>query len=76
MTSGNTNDQSSKRTEIQIRLAGGIGISLINGVPEELVFATFSPIEVSGACHLILRSVGNTIIYTGLYSFAETIDYF
>ena len=49
VTSGNTNDQSSKRTEIQIRLAGGIGISLINGVPEELVFATFSPIEVSGA---------------------------
>ena len=47
LTSGNANDQLNKRTEIQMRLAGGIGISLINGVPEELVFATFNPIEVS-----------------------------
>lgn len=43
---GYTNDQVNKRTEVQMRLAGGIGISLINGVPEELVFATFNPIEV------------------------------
>ena len=49
VTSGGANDQTNKRTEIQMRLAGGIGISLINGVPEELVFATFSPIEVSVA---------------------------
>ena len=47
LTSENTNEQNNKRTEIQMRLAGGIGISLINGVPEELVFATFNPIEVS-----------------------------
>ncbi|CAB3983690.1 Hypothetical predicted protein, partial [Paramuricea clavata] len=46
VTSGNTNDQNNKRTEVQMRLAGGIGISLINGVPEELVFATFNPIEM------------------------------
>lgn len=41
------NANENRRTEIQMRLAGGIGISLINGAPEELVFATFSPIEVS-----------------------------
>ena len=43
---GYTHDQINKRTEIKMRLAGGIGISLINNIPEELVFATFSPIEV------------------------------
>jgi vacuolar protein sorting-associated protein 13D len=55
VTSGNTNDQNNKRTEIQMRLAGGIGISLINGVPEELVFATFNPIEVSATRYQLFR---------------------
>ena len=57
VTSGYTNDQNNKRTEIQMRLAGGIGISLINGVPEELVFATFNPIEVSCPVNCIHISV-------------------
>jgi vacuolar protein sorting-associated protein 13D len=60
VTSGNTNDPMNKRTEVQMRLAGGIGISLINGVPEELVFATFNPIEVSfvAGCAETLRVLG------------------
>ena len=48
---GYTNDQFNKRTEVQVRLAGGVGISLINNVPEELIFATLSPIEVFSFLH-------------------------
>ena len=33
--------------EVQIRLAGGIGVSVINSVPEELVFINLEQIEVS-----------------------------
>ena len=69
VTSGNTNDQNNKRTEIQMRLAGGIGISLINGVPEELVFATFNPIEVSvttgWAGQLRVRKLINKLFFVG-----------
>ena len=32
--------------EVQIRLAGGIGVSVINSVPEELVFINLEQIEV------------------------------
>lgn len=34
--------------EMQVRLAGGIGVSVINAVPEELVFASLEQIQVSG----------------------------
>lgn len=47
VTSDISNNPANETIEIQMRLAGGIGISLINGVPEELVFATFNPIEAS-----------------------------
>lgn len=36
----------SSALEVQIRLAGGIGISVINSVPEELVFINLEQIEV------------------------------
>ena len=39
-----TNDPSA--LEVQIRLLGGIGISVINSVPEELVFISLEQIEV------------------------------
>lgn len=39
-----TNDPSA--LEVQIRLLGGIGISVINSVPEELVFINLEQIEV------------------------------
>ena len=41
---GTTNDPSA--LEVQIRLLGGIGISVINSVPEELVFINLEQIEV------------------------------
>ena len=37
----------SSELEVQVRLAGGIGVSVINAVPEELVFASLEQIEVS-----------------------------
>ena len=36
----------SSALEVQIRLVGGIGISVINAVPEELVFISLEQIEV------------------------------
>ena len=39
-------DEDSSALEVQIRLAGGIGISVINAVPEELVFISLDQIEV------------------------------
>ncbi len=36
----------SSALEVQIRLAGGIGVSVINSVPEELVFINLEQIEV------------------------------
>ena len=39
-------DGASTALEVQIRLAGGIGVSVINAVPEELVFVTLEQIEV------------------------------
>ena len=38
--------------EVQIRLVGGIGISVINSVPEELVFISLEHIEVNIIQHL------------------------
>ncbi|XP_028393538.1 vacuolar protein sorting-associated protein 13D-like [Dendronephthya gigantea] len=71
VTSGGANAQTNKRTEIQMRLAGGIGISLINGVPEELVFATFSPIEMDYITTAFTRrlelSIGNIQVDDQLY---------
>jgi vacuolar protein sorting-associated protein 13D len=32
--------------EMQVRLAGGIGVSVINAVPEELVYGALEQIEV------------------------------
>ena len=39
-------DGDSSALEVQIRLVGGIGISVINSVPEELVFLNLEQIEV------------------------------
>jgi len=39
-------DEDSSALEVQIRLVGGIGISVINSVPEELVFINLEQIEV------------------------------
>ncbi len=39
-------EEESSTLKIQIRLAGGIGISVINSVPEELVFINLEQIEV------------------------------
>ena len=36
----------STEIELQVRLAGGIGVSVINTVPEELVYGTLDQIEV------------------------------
>ena len=36
----------SSALEVQIRLVGGIGVSVINSVPEELVFINLEQIEV------------------------------
>ena len=39
----------SSTLEVQIRLAGGIGVSVINSVPEELVFINLAQIQVSNS---------------------------
>lgn len=53
---GSNSDSSA--LEVQIRLAGGIGISVINSVPEELVFSSLEQIEVQNPVLLfILRKV-------------------
>jgi len=36
----------SSALEVQIRLVGGIGVSVINSVPEELVFINLAQIQV------------------------------
>lgn len=36
----------SSALEVQIRLVGGIGVSVINSVPEELVFINLEQIQV------------------------------
>lgn len=36
----------SSAIEVQIRLVGGIGLSVINSVPEELVFINLEQIQV------------------------------
>lgn len=36
----------SSAIEVQIRLVGGIGVSVINSVPEELVFINLEQIQV------------------------------
>jgi len=40
--------------QLSLSLEHGVGVSLINSVPEELLFATFSGIRVSG-CSWSLR---------------------
>ena len=40
-------DEDSTALEVQVRLVGGIGISVINSVPEELVFINLEQIEVN-----------------------------
>ena len=47
-------DGDSSALEVQIRLVGGIGISVINSVPEELVFINLEQIEV---CDTIVESL-------------------
>ena len=49
---GNEGDCSA--LEVHIRLAGGIGVSVINSVPEELVFINLEQIEVIYDCTIIL----------------------
>ena len=39
-------DGDSSVLEVQIRLVGGIGVSVINSVPEELVFINLEQIQV------------------------------
>lgn len=39
--------EGSTALEVQVRLVGGIGISVINSVPEELVFINLEQIEVN-----------------------------
>lgn len=45
---GNEGDCSA--LEVHIRLAGGIGVSVINSLPEELVFINLEQIEVIYDC--------------------------
>ena len=40
-------DKDSTALEVQVRLVGGIGFSVINSVPEELVFINLEQIEVN-----------------------------
>ena len=39
-------EEDSSALELQIRLVGGIGVSVINSVPEELVFINLEQIQV------------------------------
>ena len=39
-------ERDSSALEVQIRLVGGIGVSVINSVPEELVFIDLEQIQV------------------------------
>ena len=39
-------EEDSPALELQIRLLGGIGVSVINSVPEELVFINLEQIQV------------------------------
>lgn len=39
-------EPSTSELELQVRLAGGLGVSVINTVPEELVYGTLDQIEV------------------------------
>lgn len=39
-------DPQASELELLVRLAGGIGVSVINAIPEELVFLTLEQIEV------------------------------
>lgn len=48
------NEEDCSALEVHIRLAGGIGVSVINSVPEELVFINLEQIEVIYDCTIIL----------------------
>ena len=43
--------------EMQVRLAGGIGVSVINAVPEELVYGALEQIEVGLWRHFRSRGI-------------------
>ena len=42
-----TSEAKASELEVLVRLAGGIGVSVINAVPEELVFVNLEQIEVN-----------------------------
>ena len=52
---GTGNDPSA--LEVQVRLLGGIGISVINSVPEELVFISLEQIEVQTKLLIFVATV-------------------
>ena len=49
-------DPQASELELLVRLAGGIGVSVINAIPEELVFLTLEQIEVKRT-NFFLRSI-------------------